>query len=115
MVVCAVVILLANLGSSFLILDSDHNVLSSQDARTMSSFTVLLVITCNKKFGRMTLAFARAATSVIPTIVAIFMVVMLYAVASMDLFSTKVIDPSTSQPYFNTFSRSLSTMFRMFT
>jgi len=76
---------------------------------------VLLVITYNKKFGRMTLAFARAAASVMHISIAILMVVMLYAVASMSLFSTNVIDPATGQPYFDTFSRSLVTMFRMFT
>ena len=109
----AAVISLANLGCVLLVLDSSHSVMPSQDARTLSSLTVLLVITYNKKFGRMTLAFARAAASVMHVSIAILMVVMLYAVASMSLFSTKVIDPATAQPYFDTFSRSLVTMFRM--
>ena len=43
------------------------------------------------------------------------MVVLIYAVANIDLFGDKVIDPISNKPYFDTFSRSLSTSFRLFT
>ena len=111
----AAAIATALIGSALLAFDRDHNWLPKQDARTLASLTVLLVIVYNKKFGRMTLAFARAAGSVIPIAVAILMIVILYAVASVDLFGNSVVDPGTAKPYFGTFSQSLTTMFRMFT
>ena len=108
-------ILVALAGTALLTFDFNHNVTSSQDARTLASFSVLLVILYSKKFGQVTLAFGRAAASVVPTIIAILMAVVMFAVASTDLFGDKVVDPNTSKPYFDTFARSLSSMFRMFT
>jgi len=101
-------------GTALLQVDSNEAVMSTRNARTAASLTVLLIITYNKKFGTMTLAFARASGSVIPTLVAILMVVMLFAAASMELFSDKVIDPSSKKPYFDNYATSLTTMFRMF-
>ena len=111
----AAVTFMALMGTLFLVVDPAHSVLSAQSARTLSAFTVFLLITSNRKFGEMTLAFGRATKSVIPTGVAIFMMVLIYAVASIDLFGNKVEDPSTGNPYFDNFSRSLATMFRLFT
>jgi len=110
-----VVNLTALTGAVLLVVDRENSLLSNQNARTLSAFTVLLLITSNRKFGQMTLAFGRATTSVIPTVVAIFMVVLIYAVANIDLFGDQVQDPGTGKPYFDTFSRSLATTFRLFT
>ena len=111
----AVVVLVGIVGAVFLVVDQEHVAVSAQTARTLSAFTVFLLITSNRKFGEMTLAFGRATKSVIPTAVAILMIVFLYAVASKALFGDKVEDPDTGLPYFDTFTRSLATMFRLFT
>ena len=68
---------------------------------------------CKRRAKRI-LSFARAATSCAPVVVAIFLLVSIYALASKDIFHSKVVDPLTAQPYFDTFSRSFATLFRMF-
>ena len=109
----AVVILTSLVGTLFLLSHQAHSLVSAQAACTLSGLTVLLVISSNRTFGKMVLAFGRASSNVVPTVIAICMFVLLYTVASLELFASKAVDPNTNVPFFDTLSRSLSTMFRM--
>eukprot|EP00658_Telonema_sp_P-2_P001470 TRINITY_DN10544_c0_g1_i1.p1 TRINITY_DN10544_c0_g1~~TRINITY_DN10544_c0_g1_i1.p1 ORF type:complete len:336 (+),score=85.13 TRINITY_DN10544_c0_g1_i1:144-1151(+) len=102
------------LGAAVLVMDPNRGLLSGQDARTIAAMSVLLLITWNRHFSRIFLAFFRAFRVSIPVVLAIVSIVILYALATEDLFRDKVIDPDTGKPYFDTYSHSMSTLFRMF-
>ena len=101
-------------GAVLLILNQGGDLIPMQDARTLSSLTGLLFITWNKHFSSMFLALGRAASTCVPVIVAIFMFVAIYAFATKDIYGDKVVDQLTGVAYFDTFPRSLSTLFMMF-
>ena len=44
-------------GAILLVADPGHSVMSDQNACTLAAFTVFLLVTSNRKFGEMTLAF----------------------------------------------------------
>eukprot|EP00656_Telonema_subtile_P049577 TRINITY_DN6198_c0_g4_i1.p1 TRINITY_DN6198_c0_g4~~TRINITY_DN6198_c0_g4_i1.p1 ORF type:complete len:2110 (-),score=325.82 TRINITY_DN6198_c0_g4_i1:69-6398(-) len=103
------------LGSLFLVLDQQGRGMPVQDARTLASFTVLLVITWNRKFGQIFLAFSRATATCMPIMLAIFCFIAMFALASKDVFPGTIVNPETKLPYFDTFGNSLATCFRFFT
>lgn len=110
----AMIICISFVGACLLLMDPDHDVIAAKDARTLTAFSVLLLITLHRQFGRILLSFCRAAATCLPVIVAIFFFVVIFALASKDIYGDTVVDSNTNTPYFDTFSRSLATMFRMF-
>jgi hypothetical protein len=94
-------------------LDPDGSGMSRNTSRAIACFTALLVVTKNKAFDKTLLTFGRAVTKASPTVMAILVFVMLYALVSTDLFGYKVKDGD-GNGYFNTPGASLRTLFELF-
>ena len=94
-------------------IDPDGIGVSQNTARGLASFTGLLVVTKARQFDKTLLTFGRAVSKAVPTVIAITIFVMLYALGSTDLFGYKVKDGD-GNGYFNTPGASLRTLFELF-
>jgi len=109
-----VVIIGALFGSVLLLADKDHTVMNANCQRALASCSSLLIITSGRHFSRMILSLSHAAATCAPIAFFVFDIVLLFAIASNDMFGDKVMDGDTGDPYFDTYTHSLSTMFRLF-
>ena len=80
--------------------------------RVLTSCSVLLTITRNESFARMLQTFCLAVSACAALVASLLVVMLLFAVASRDLFGAGPTDDD-GTPYFDTYARSLSTMFRV--
>ena len=109
-----VVVIGALFGSMLLLVDTDYMVMSANCQRALAACSSLLVITSGRQFSRMIFSLSRAAATCAPIGIFVFDIVLLFAIASKDMFGDKVMDGDTGDPYFDTYTHSLSTMFRLF-
>ena len=100
-------------GAILLVVDQDHQVIGAREARVLASLTCLLLISWNNEFTAILLTFKHAAKTGTPVVAMILLFVSIFALASRDLFGDKMIDEYTGDPYFDTFSNSIATCFRM--
>ena len=100
-------------GAGLLIFDQGHDVIGVRDARVLTSLTCLLIMTCNNEFATIFLTFKHAASSGIPVVTMVLFFTSIFALANQDLFGDLLIDEYTGNPYFDTFSNSIATCFRL--
>ena len=62
----------------------------------------------------MIVSLSRAAVTCAPIGIFVSDIVLLFAIASKDMFGDKVTDSDTGDPYFDTYTHMLTTMFRLF-
>eukprot|EP00656_Telonema_subtile_P052056 TRINITY_DN7148_c0_g2_i1.p1 TRINITY_DN7148_c0_g2~~TRINITY_DN7148_c0_g2_i1.p1 ORF type:complete len:576 (-),score=141.01 TRINITY_DN7148_c0_g2_i1:230-1957(-) len=78
----------------------------------LAASTVLLTITQNEKFGRMMHTFSLAVSACFPLVVSLFVLMLLYAIASTDMFGGGPKEDGIE--LFGTYTNSLTTCFRLF-
>jgi len=100
-------------GAALLAFDTERALTSAQTARAVAALSLLLVVTWSYEFGTIMSHFRQAAAQAAPSMILICLVVILCAVACKDAFSDEVIDPETSQAYFDTMRHSLMACFRI--
>ena len=107
-VLCAALI-----GSVLIAVDPDHVIVDESSKQALAGLTVFMLITRNVYFSKMVFAFGRAMTVAVPILIAILMFVILFALATCDIFGAKVLSED-QDPYFNSNSKSLTSLFRLF-
>ena len=100
-------------GAIRLIVDQNHDVIGARDARVLTSLSCLLLISHNNDLSRILLTFKHTTTTGVPVVAMILLFVSMFALACRDLFGDKLIDSYTGDPYFDNFSNSIATCFRM--
>ena len=109
-----IVVIAALFGAVLLLIDTDHTVMNGNCQRALASSSMFLIITTGSRFSRMILSLGHSIATCAPIAFFVFDIVLLFAIASKDLFGDKVMDGDTGHPYFDTYTHSLSTMFRLF-
>ena len=107
-VLCAALI-----GSVLMAVDPDHEITVENNKQCLAGLTVFMLITRNVYFARMVLAFCSAMAAVAPVLIAILMFVMMFSLATCDIFGGKVVSAE-KVPYFNSNTTSLTSLFRLF-
>ena len=107
-VLCAALI-----GSVLIAADPDHVIADENSKQALAGLTVFMLITRNVYFSKIVFAFCRALTVAVPILIAILMFVMMFALATCDIFGAKVVSED-QNPYFNSNSKSLTSLFRLF-
>ena len=85
----------------------------SHITRVVASCSMLLTITRNQAIARMLQTFTVAVSACFSLVASLAVVLLLSALASRDVFGSGPTDDE-GTPYFDTYARSLSTMFRLF-
>ena len=100
-------------GAVLLIVDEDREMTDIRTARVLTSLTCLLIISWSNAFSKIFLSFKHAAATGAPVVTMILFFVSIFALATRDMFGDTLIDDYTGDPYFDTFSNSIATCFRM--
>ena len=103
----------ALVGTVFLTIDQSRVVTSVSFARTLCAVTVFLTITRNDDSSTMLHTFCLAVAACFPVILSLLVFMIIYAMASTDIFGDGPLDDD-GVPMFDTYLKSLHTMFQLF-
>ena len=91
-----------------------YAVMSLGTARFCMSFACMTIFTQNMRFSQMLQTLLGVSGASWPVGLSLVAVTCIYARAARDMFSDKVLNDYGSDPFFDTYGRSLSTFFRLF-
>jgi hypothetical protein len=91
----------------------DSNLLPMGTARFLTGFSTVTIFTKNVRFTQLMTTASTMGQLAWPLVGSLIAVTSLYALAAREIFKDNALDETTS-PFFDTYSASLSTFFRLF-